>query len=60
MTETQTQYGQHTEFKTTNIRLPFETWRTVKNLLTDAGGKETLNALIVRLLDQYVSQNKLK
>lgn len=41
------------EIKTTNIRLPFETWRTVKNLLTDAGGKETLNALIVRLLDEY-------
>ena len=48
------------QFKTTNIRLPFETWRTTKNILTDQGGKESLNALIVRLLDEYNSQNKLK
>lgn len=46
------------EIKTTNIRLPFETWRNVKNILTDQGGKETLNALIVRLLDEYTAQQK--
>lgn len=48
------------EFKTTNIRLPMATWRTVKNILTDQGGKESMNALIVRLLDQYAEQNKPK
>lgn len=41
------------EIKTTNIRLPLATWQTSKNILIAAGGKETLNALIVRLLDEY-------
>ena len=48
------------QIKTTNIRLPLETWKAVKNILTEAGGKETLNALIVRLLDEYAAQQKLK
>jgi len=43
------------EIKTTNIRLPFETWRNAKNILTDQGGKESLNALIVKLLDDFIA-----
>ena len=46
--------------KTTNIRLPLETWKAAKNILTDQGGKETLNALIVRLLDEYTAQQTKK
>ena len=44
------------EIKTTNIRLPFETWRNAKNILTDQGGTESLNALIIRLLDNFIAE----
>lgn len=60
MTESKASYDQTAEIKTTNIRLPFETWRNVKNILTDAGGKTKLNTLIIQLLDQYAEQNKSK
>lgn len=58
MTEMQPSYGQPAEYKTTNIRLPYQTWHAAKSVLLDAGGKETLNALIVRLLDEYVAGQK--
>ena len=48
------------QYKTTNIRLPLATWKQAKNILIDQGGKETLNALIVRLLNDYAAQNKPK
>ena len=48
------------DIKTTNIRLPFETWRDAKNILTNQGGTESLNALIIRLLDDYVAKDQKK
>ena len=48
------------EIKTTNIRLPLDTWKSAKNILTDQGGKESLNALIIRLLDDYVAKEQKK
>ena len=48
------------EIKTTNIRLPIDTWKAVNHILIDQGGTESLNALIVRLLDDYVAKDQKK
>jgi hypothetical protein len=48
------------DIKTTNIRLPMETWKSVNHILVDQGGKESLNALIIRLLDDYVAKEQKK
>lgn len=48
------------DIKTTNIRLPLETWKAVNHLLIDQGGNESLNALIVRLLNDYVAKEQKK
>ena len=53
MTETQAQYGQRAEIKTTNIRLPHDLWYAAKLRGLETG--ESTNALIVRLLTEHLA-----
>jgi len=54
MTETQSNYSQQPEIKTTNIRLPHDLWYAAKLRGLETG--ESTNALIVRLLTEHLQQ----